>query len=365
MMRGIAKLVLALNLTAIAVLAFAFPHLMVSPGGLTDGHRASETDCFACHDIFLGASSEKCGTCHKVADIGVLTTKGIPVVDKKTKVPFHQKLVEQDCVACHSDHAGMAVYRIRQRFSHGLVDAPTREQCVACHQRPTDALHRQVSDNCAQCHVVEKWKPAKFKHDMLAAADREQCVSCHKAKVPADMLHRQVSDRCGQCHGTDKWKPARFEHALLTVAEREKCFSCHRDKLPVDRLHRQVSDRCGQCHGTDKWKPATFDHRKYFVFDRDHDVKCSVCHPTDDYKQYTCYGCHEHTPGKIREEHREEGIRDYENCVACHRSADEEEAERAWESIKRGIPYKFEAPSETDDERRRRKDREDDDDDDD
>ena len=316
-MRRTLKLALALNLAAIAGLAFAFPHLMVSPGGLIDGHRASETDCFACHDAVFGASAEKCITCHKVADIGVLTTKGAPVVDRKTKVPFHQKLVGQDCVACHSDHAGMAVYRIRQRFSHGLVDAPTREQCVACHQRPADALHRQVSDKCMQCHGTDKWKPAKFKHDMLTAAEREQCVSCHKAKVPADTLHRQVSDSCSLCHGTDKWKP------------------------------------------------ATFDHKKYFVFDRDHDVKCTVCHETTDYKKYTCYGCHEHTPGKIREEHREEGIRDYEKCVACHRSADEDEAERAWESIKRGIPYKFGAPYETDDERRRRKDREDDDDDDD
>jgi hypothetical protein len=43
----------------------------------------------------------------------------------------------------------------------------------------------------------------------------------------------------------------------------------------------------------------------------------------DDYSRYTCYGCHEHSPEKIRREHIEEGIRDFKNCVECHRSADE------------------------------------------
>jgi hypothetical protein len=69
--------------------------------------------------------------------------------------------------------------------------------------------------------------------------------------------------------------------------------------------------------------PATFDHDKYFVLDRDHNVKCVTCHERNDYSRYTCYGCHEHSPEKIRREHIEEGIRDFKNCVECHRSADE------------------------------------------
>jgi len=259
------KLILIVNLAIIAVLVFAFADLMVSPGRLIYDHRASETDCFACHTAFLGASSEKCIACHKVAEIGVVTTKGTPVVNKKTKVPFHQKLLDQDCIACHSDHLGVAKYRLNQKFSHRLVATSIREECVGCHQRPTDPIHRQISD------------------------------------------------------------------------------------------------KCSQCHGTDKWKPATFDHDKFFVLDRDHDVKCAACHTTADYKKYTCYECHEHSPGKIREAHEEEGIRDYENCIACHRSADEDEAKRAWESLKRGIPYQFGPPSTEKDKRRRKKPDEDDD----
>lgn len=306
------KLILILNLVAITVLTFAFAHLMISPGKLVDGHRASETDCFACHDMFFGASSKKCVTCHKVSDIGVLTSKGTPLLTKKTKIPFHQKLLEEDCVACHSDHLGVAKYRIRQRFFHGLVDASSREECVACHQRPTDDLHRQVSDKCVQCHVIEKWKPAKFKHDMLASPKLENCLACHKAK------------------------------------------------LPTDALHRGVSEKCGQCHTTEKWKPATFDHAKFFVLD-DYHRRCTTCHRTPDYKKYTCYSCHEHLPEKVREEHLEEGIRDFENCVACHRSTDEDEAKKAWDSLRRGVPYQFGIPFEKKDMKRKKKHDDDDD----
>ena len=67
------------------------------------------------------------------------------------------------------------------------------------------------------------------------------------------------------------------------------------------------------------WKPATFDHDKFFVLDRDHDAPCVHLPPGNDYSRYTCYGCHEHTPAKVRAEHDEEGIRDFENCVECHR----------------------------------------------
>ena len=60
-----------------------------------------------------------------------------------------------------------------------------------------------------------------------------------------------------------------------------------------------------------------------------------TCHVDNIYDAYTCYGCHEHSRAKIRREHLEEGIRDYENCAECHRSGDEDEAERLWKSKRR------------------------------
>lgn len=296
-MNPIIKSILLINVMILVVIVFVYPHLMVSPGKVIESHHTLETDCFACHTLFTGASSEKCATCHKVEDIGIRSSKGVPLVKKKPSVAFHQGLLEKDCVACHSDHVGVAVYRMRQPFSHQLLANESNKQCNVCHSKPVDNLHKPLSKNCNLCHVTDKWKPASFKHSLLPRAELENCVSCHKNKTPAD------------------------------------------------KYHRQASDKCGTCHTTEKWKPASFNHNKYFVLDGKH-RRCKMCHRTPDYKQYSCYACHEHSPEEVKEKHLKEGIRDFENCVACHRSADEDEAERAWESLQRGIPYNFGLPLE-------------------
>ncbi|WP_155942417.1 hypothetical protein [Rhodomicrobium vannielii] len=56
-----------------------------------------------------------------------------------------------------------------------------------------------------------------------------------------------------------------------------------------------------------------------------HNPACVTCHAKNDYKRYTCYGCHEHRPDDMRAKHLHEGIRDFENCVRCHRSGREGE----------------------------------------
>lgn len=226
-MSRILKVILAINLIAIAILVFVYPHLMVGPGQLIPGHKQLNVDCFACHAPFAGADSTLCLSCHKAADIGRLTTTGQAIERPLTTTPFHQKLINQDCMACHSDHAGAKRYRIQGRFKHALLQREARDQCQGCHKVPADSLHQQITGNCAQCHSQETWKP------------------------------------------------------------------------------------------------ATFDHVKLFELDRDHNVSCVTCHLRSDYRNYTCYGCHEHTPEKIRREHIKEGIREYSNCVECHRNADE------------------------------------------
>lgn len=224
-MNSILKIVLAVNLAALALLVFVYPHLMVEPGNLIPGHKQLDTDCFACHAPFSGATSERCITCHKPAEIGRLTTKGQAIAKPLTSTPFHQKLISRDCVACHSDHAGVKRYRLQGRFNHALLSKETRELCHECHKAPSDPLHQQITGNCTQCH------------------------------------------------------------------------------------------------SQDKWTPATFDHDKYFTLDRDHSTRCVTCHIRNDYSRYTCYGCHEHSLDNVRRKHIKEGIRNFENCVECHRSA--------------------------------------------
>lgn len=226
-MSGILKWILSINLIVLAILVFAYPHLMVGPGKLIPGHSKLETDCFACHAPLFGAATERCTNCHKPDEIGKLTTLQQVIKKPLTSTPFHQKLLKQDCLACHSDHAGVKRFRTEGHFNHALLQADARKECQSCHKSPVDSLHRQVSGNCSQCHTQQKWVP------------------------------------------------------------------------------------------------ATFDHNKYFSLDRDHNVKCATCHVQNDYGRYTCYGCHEHSQEKIRREHIEEGIRDFKNCVECHRNADE------------------------------------------
>ena len=227
-------LIVAANLAALLLLAILFPHLMVSPGKPIDAHAEFAEDCFACHTPFLGSTPDKCIACHKVAEIGIKTTKGLAIDKEKKNVAFHQKLTEDDCVACHSDHKGVQPFRPIGEFSHQLLEPAVEKQCDGCHANPGDTLHRKIEGNCGSCHTRERWTP------------------------------------------------------------------------------------------------ATFDHDEYFRFDREHTTECGTCHMSNDYGSYTCYGCHEHSRSKIREEHVEEGIYDYEICVECHRSGDEDEAEYIW-----------------------------------
>ncbi|WP_193771113.1 cytochrome c3 family protein [Candidatus Magnetaquicoccus inordinatus] len=235
-MKRTTTILLWINLGVLVVLVLVYPHLMISPGALLKGHAELESDCFACHAPLFGISDGKCVSCHKVHAIGVTTTKNIPLSEKKSKIPFHQKLLGEDCVACHSDHAGVAKFRVKGRFSHQLLEEKTRMQCISCHQRPNDQIHRPLSAQCDRCHSFRNWQTATFEHD------------------------------------------------------------------------------------------------KYFSFDKDHHVQCAVCHTGEDYKKYTCYGCHKHSTEKIRKKHLKKGINDYERCVLCHRNANEHDAKELWRS---------------------------------
>ncbi|HOZ06356.1 MAG TPA: cytochrome c3 family protein, partial [Arenimonas sp.] len=110
--------IIAVNLMILIALVFVFPHLMVSPGPVIPAHAGIATDCFACHSALRGASPERCQSCHVIADIGIRTTEGKALQKGKSKVAFHQQLLVQDCVACHSDHVGPKLTRhSRKPFS--------------------------------------------------------------------------------------------------------------------------------------------------------------------------------------------------------------------------------------------------------
>jgi len=190
----------------------------------------------------------------------------------------HQKL-NADCFACHTSFTGV-----------------NSEKCTACH-KPAE-IGRLTTTGAP---VLKPLTKTPF-HQELQSLD---CAACHSDH--AGVKRYQASGH--------------FDHALLKKSVAQQCQNCH--KSPSDQLHQQISGNCGQCHTQKKWTPATFEHDKFFALDGDHNAKCATCHVRNDYKQYTCYGCHEHTPEKVRREHIEEGIRDFKNCVKCHRSSSE------------------------------------------
>jgi hypothetical protein len=196
-------------------------------------------------------------------------------------VPSHAE-VNTDCFACHAPLRGVAA-----------------DRCIKCHALPDIGVRTTKG-----APVGRKAVKASF-HQQLTEQD---CVACH-----TDHQGPRLAERSGK----------RFSHQLLRADVRDRCESCH--KPPADTLHRQITGNCAQCHRQEGWKPATFAHDKLFLLDKDHNATCVTCHTGNDYKRYTCYGCHEHQPDQIRRKHEKEGIPQFENCVKCHRSADEKE----------------------------------------
>ncbi|WP_198368972.1 hypothetical protein [Roseomonas rosulenta] len=190
---------------------------------------------------------------------------------------------------------------------------------------PLLPAHAQPTTDCFACHAPLRG----------AAADR--CVSCHAvadigarpttgvalARTP---LHQQlVAQNCVAYHSEHQGSRISqsthmtFLHALLQPATQANCASCH--TAPATAFHRDLTTGCAQCYSTVRWTPATFDHARLFVLDRDHNAPCATCHVHNDTSRYTCYDCHEHRPDRISAKQLREGIRDFQNCVSCHRSA--------------------------------------------
>lgn len=171
------------------------------------------------------------------------------------------------------------------------------KECGDCHK----PFRQAPSSMCmnAQCHPSDKLadplKPKGAFHSKVTGTD---CIACHTE-------HKGISGRI----------TAKFDHDVFAEYAKE-CASCH--KPPADDIHQYSVASCSVCHTTSRWSPAEFKHEK-FPITGDHKTTCLTCHAEKDYEKYTCLGCHEHNTQKIRQEHEEEGIRNYGDCLRCHR----------------------------------------------
>jgi hypothetical protein len=283
-----------------------FPH--EATGYALQGHRQTAAgDEFACADChgqnLTRFDVAACTDCHRELDAAYTQT--------------HIEAFGPGCLACHD---GVDTYG--RQFDHDRLNFPLQGQ--------------HTSAGCAGCH-----EGARSIADLQAAP--HDCASCHAA---ADAHEGQFGQDCAGCHTPQDWGEATFDHALtafpLTGAHiatecrschvsgvfagtPQACSACHDD--PAFHLGLLGSD-CAACHTTGAWSPARYDRLHTFPYNHGESgpSPCRTCHP-DALSAYTCYNCHEHNPAEIEEEHRDEGIADFQDCVGCHPTGLKEEGE--------------------------------------
>lgn len=230
---------IAVSLLVLAVLVFAYPQRMIAPGALIPAHAGIANSCFACHTPLRGASSAKCVACHKPGEIGIRTTKGLSLRPDKPRPAFHQALAGQDCMACHSDHAGPKLTRRPAKsFAHGLLPPAMQGKCQSCHIAPATPMHRSISSGCAQCHTVAAWRPATFAHDRYFRLDGDHNTTCTTCHVGGDFKRYT-------CYGCHKHQPDKIRalHAEEGIDNIDNCVRCHRSSEDEPQEGREGAER--------------------------------------------------------------------------------------------------------------------------
>lgn len=311
-----------LTLVAVVLVLCISGGRMFSPGelnaqsrqGVKLGGVASHTEiggrCSACHvsPWSGGSMASRCLECH---------------TDVRRQLDAHRPLHGMlsdglQCRSCHTEHHGPhAVLTSLAKFDHDVTEFKltgkhqtaacaschvnnvfhgTSKTCVSCHAEPQ--IHKgRFGAGCAQCHSTSTWIGAatKFDHNLAAfkLTGKHQtvaCASCHVNNI---------------FHGTPK-----------------TCASCHAE--PPGHKERFSSGRfgsdCAQCHSTSMWRGALVKHT--FPLDHHHKhmtMDCATCHTTaNNYRTYTCYGCHAHEPAKMERKHARLNIANLEQCARCH-----------------------------------------------
>lgn len=247
MTRKLVLILVAVNSVGLVLSAVLWPQLMIAPGQVMPAHRAFASDCFACHRPFIGSRPALCSECHKPDAIGLVTTKGLAIANEQKLRPFHQDLLEPDCMACHSDHKGVKAFRPIGRFSHELLRTARREQCRDCHAAPPDTLHQGDLHACRQCHSEQAWTPATFDHEPLFSLTGHHEVACKTCHVGRDYQ----TYTCYGCHEHTRSK-IREKHVEEGITDYENCVKCHRSDESIEDEH-QDQGRAGRMeHGDDE-----------------------------------------------------------------------------------------------------------------
>lgn len=315
----------------LVVILFLRGGIPFNPGPLTEArprqtpladfpsHAAFEQECTLCHAAWQGITADRCEQCHTVISEQRQTGNGL-----------HGHLVDaQRCQTCHTDHAGRDAKITRMSLNLFDHDRLTKFSLMT-HQTDFDGSEM----TCDDCH-----KGAVY---TIEAVD---CQTCHtQADTPFMVEHVDLfGPTCLECH-QGQAETRDFDHNLIFVLdgahEATTCKSCHVNQQfettprTCANCHEEPAIHAGQfglqcelCHSTTAWAPAEL-HAHSFPLDHgdEGEIACQTCHLRN-YVEYTCTNCHAHPEAEMREVHLEEGITDYADCVACHPTGLEDEAE--------------------------------------
>ena len=278
----------------------SFPHEVM--GFSLNSHQFTTArepfQCNDCHDDDVSIFAlETCDACHRQMNLGFMTA--------------HTLSFGSACLDCHD-----GVDRLGRHFDHNLFSFKL--------------IGKHAAVACVQCHLNER-NFGDF------AATPQDCYSCHHNDEPHE---GRFGMDCTACHTVDVWSPAAFDHNLsnfpLTGAHvnmtceachvggqfqglSTACVACHAEPA----FHAgQFGTECAACHTTSAWTPAEFNGQHNFPLNHGDGASCATCHPSS-FTTYTCYGCHEHEEAEVREEHLDEGINNFQNCMECHPTGEE------------------------------------------
>jgi hypothetical protein len=298
----------------------------ISPGELAKVHSQLEgmANCTQCHILGEKVSNAKCLACHTELKVRVDQNKGY---HSSTEVKGKQ------CASCHNDHHGLNFQILKfdkDKFNHNLsgyklTGAHSKKKCADCHKDEfisdkkikskkltylglktecltchADYHQTTLSNNCANCHNDEKFKPApKFSHN--------------NAKYKLTGKHQKVA--CLLCHKTTLKNGQKFQE--FTGLSFENCTSCHKD------VHdNKFGPNCTDCHNTESFLVVAgvknFDHNKtnYKLEGKHQKVTCKSCHKarlTTQIKYEHCTDCHDDYHNK---QFAVKGVSP--DCSACH-----------------------------------------------
>jgi len=311
-------------------------YTQLDPAICADCHGEMDPEYSAAHLLDFGV---KCLDCHDGQD------RFSQFDHSQTRFALAGKHAEAVCSACHQNARGLADLQ-------GLSSA-----CESCHMKD-DAHTGRFGQQCGACHRSEGWRPAKFDHNLADfklegrhdAAACEQCHSdglfkgtpkdCYSCHQKDDAHQGEYGTACEACHTVTDWKDVTFDHGLtqfplngahVKVActachannvfkgTSTACASCHRE--PDYHLGMFAGQACSQCHTTTAWRPAPYNGPHTFPMNHGgRGNTCADCHqPT--LRTWTCYTCH--NQAEIANEHAEEGIANFSNCLQCHPTGQE------------------------------------------